>query len=137
MFKLSVVTPIAVYFEEEVSSVVAPGSDGYLGILANHAPIITSLEPGLLTIKDGNQNETEFAIGGGFLEVSGNKATILAESIELLTEIDLERAEAACKRGEDRIAGLFTDENVDVDRSRHSLAKAVNRISLVRRSSRK
>jgi len=136
MFKLSVVTPIAVYFEEEVSSIVAPGSDGYLGILDNHAPIITSLEPGLLTIKDSSQNETEFAIGGGFLEVSGNKATILAESIEPLTDIDLARAEAACKRGKDRIAGLFTDENVDMDRSRHSLAKALNRIALTRRSGR-
>ncbi len=136
MFKLSVVTPIAVYFEGEVSSIVAPGSDGYLGILSNHAPLITSLEPGLLTIKDEKQGETEFAIGGGFLEVSNNKATILAESIEPLTEIDLARAEAACKRCEKRIAGLMTNEDVDLDRSRHAMAKALNRIALVRRAGR-
>ncbi len=136
MFKLSVVTPIAVYFEDEVSSVVAPGADGYLGILTSHAPIITSLEPGLLTIKDGNQVETEFAIGGGFLEVSDNKATILAESIEPLSDIDLARAEAARKRSEERMAGMMADEDVDMDRSRHALSKAVNRIALIRRSGR-
>lgn len=136
MFKLSVVTPIAVYFENEVSSVVAPGSDGYLGILANHAPLITSLEPGLLTIRDAGDDEKEFAIGGGFLEVSNNKATILAESIERLSEIDLERARAAFKRSQDRIAGLITDEDIDLKRSRHALAKALNRITLIRRSGR-
>jgi len=133
MFTLSVVTPIAVFFEDEVSGVVAPGSDGYLGILAHHAPLITSLQPGLLSIKDKNQQETHFAIGGGFLEVSNNKATILAESIERIGEIDIERAEAALKRAQDRIAGLFKNEDVDKERSHHALQKALNRIALVRR----
>lgn len=133
MFKLSVVTPVKVFYEAEVNSLVAPGEVGYLGVLGNHAPLITALQPGLLTIRDHLDTEVELAIAGGFLEVSNNQAMILADAIEYVTEIDLRRAEAALKRAESRIAGLVTDEDVDFKRSHKALSRALNRINLKKR----
>jgi F-type H+-transporting ATPase subunit epsilon len=80
MFRLSVVTPERVIYEENVASIIAPGEVGYLGIMSNHAPIITSLKPGKLTVKDGSGKEINLAVSGGFLENSSNTCTILADS---------------------------------------------------------
>lgn len=135
MLNLTVVTPVKVFYEDEVSSLTAPGEDGYLGILANHAPLITALKPGLLTIRDSLDTIVELAVSDGFLEVSQNRATILASAVEYVTEIDLERAKAALDRAEKRIKGLYTDEKVDTDRTRRALSKAVNRINLKNRLS--
>jgi F-type H+-transporting ATPase subunit epsilon len=133
MFKLSVVTPVKVFYEDEVNSLVAPGEVGYLGVLSNHAPLITALKPGILTIRDRLDTEVELAIAGGFLEVSNNQAMILADAIEYVTEIDLQRAKASLKRAENRIAGLMTDEDVDFERSHKALARAINRVNLKKR----
>lgn len=130
MFQVSVVTPIQVFYEEEIIGLTAPGAVGYLGILTNHAPLITALKPGLLTIRDHLDTIVEFAIADGFLEVSNNRATILADAIEYVEKIDLERARAALERAEKRIDGLFTDEDTDHSRSKRALYRAVNRINL-------
>ncbi|HSH00564.1 MAG TPA: ATP synthase F1 subunit epsilon [candidate division Zixibacteria bacterium] len=130
MFKLSVVTPVKVFYEEEVNSVVAPGVDGYLGILTSHAPLITALQPGVLTIKDRLDTVTELAIAGGFLEVSENKCMILADAVEYVGEIDLRRAEAALKRAQERIAGLYGSEDVDFARAHRALVRALNRLNV-------
>jgi F-type H+-transporting ATPase subunit epsilon len=86
MYTLSVVTQEKVIFEKEVTSIIAPGTEGYLGVLTNHAPLITALKPGKLTVKTGDDHEEVFAITGGFLEVSKNRATILADAIEAVEE---------------------------------------------------
>lgn len=86
MYTLSVVTQEKVIFEKEVISIIAPGTEGYLGVLTNHAPLITALKPGKLIVKTGDDHEEVFAISGGFLEVSENKATILADAIEAIEE---------------------------------------------------
>ncbi len=86
MFKLSIVTPIKVFYDGEVRSIVAPGEVGYLGILSHHAPLITALKPGRLTVRDVNDHTSEYDISGGFLEVSNNSASILADSIEPATK---------------------------------------------------
>ena len=88
MYKLSAVTPEKVVFEKEAISLVAPGLQGYLGVLTDHAPLITPLVPGKLEIKDASGATTEYFISGGFLEVSNNVATILADAIEIPGEID-------------------------------------------------
>jgi F-type H+-transporting ATPase subunit epsilon len=82
-FHLTVVTPEKVFFDGEVSSLMAPGGAGYLGVLANHAPLLTTLASGRLTYRlpDGAENALE--IGPGFLDVSGNRATLLTESVKL------------------------------------------------------
>lgn len=133
MFQLSVVTPIQVFYEEEVIGLVAPGQAGYLGILTNHAALITSLKPGLLTIRNSLDTIIEFAVADGFLEVSHNRATILADAIEYVEKIDLERARAALERADKRIDGLFTDEDTDHARSKRALNRAINRINLKER----
>ncbi len=133
MFQLSVVTPIQVFYEEEVIGLTAPGQVGYLGILTSHAPLITSLKPGLLTIRDRLDTIVEFAVADGFLEVSNNRATILADAIEYVEKIDLERARAALERAEKRIDGLFTNEETDHARNKRALYRAINRIDIKER----
>lgn len=127
MFKLSVVTPEKVVFEQDVRSIVAPGSEGYLGVLTNHAPLITALTPGILKVVDSEQMTSEYCVSGGFLEVSGNVATVLADAIESKEEIDLERARDAEKRARERLARR-SDPDIDTVRAEAALARAVNRI---------
>ncbi len=91
-FHLTVLTPERAVLEEEVHSIVAPGSAGYLGVLRNHAPLITTLVPGKLTVKDTDHTPQVYAIGGGFLEVSRNRVTVLADTLEAVDEIDLDDA---------------------------------------------
>ena len=78
-FTFRLVTPQRLLFEGPALSVQAPGSEGYLGILANHAPLITALKPGKLEVKDPKGIVTTYAVSGGFLEVSDNRASVLAE----------------------------------------------------------
>ena len=133
MYRLKIVTPVKVFYDDEVNSITAPGKLGYLGALTGHAPIITTLKPGLLTVRNHLDTISEMAISGGFLEISNNLATILADSVEYLVEIDLQRAQAAIKRSRDRIKGLYTHEETDQDRSAKSLARALNRVNLASR----
>jgi F-type H+-transporting ATPase subunit epsilon len=79
-FLLRLVTPQKLLLEAEVSSLQVPGSEGYLGVLAHHAPLITALQEGKLTVKDASGRETAYHVTGGFLEVSDNRATVLADS---------------------------------------------------------
>jgi len=130
MFRLSIVTTKKIVFEDDVSSVIAPGSVGYLGILSNHAPIITSLKPGKLTVKDSSGTEILFAVTGGFLENSANTCTILADAAEFANDIDLERARGALKRARQRIRDAAG--NIDVPRARAALERAKTRINIAK-----
>ncbi|MEE8576508.1 MAG: ATP synthase F1 subunit epsilon, partial [candidate division Zixibacteria bacterium] len=109
MFNLSIVTPERVYFEGEIASLVVPGTEGYLGVLSNHAPLITALKDGRIEYRDSDSQTHLLAVSGGFLEVSNNKATLLADNIEAATEIDLPRAEASLKRAQGRLAELTAE----------------------------
>jgi F-type H+-transporting ATPase subunit epsilon len=134
LFKLSVVTPEKPLIDQEVRSIIAPGSEGYLGILTDHAPLITALIPGKLSVTDPTNHESFYAISGGFLEVSHNVVTILADAIEPIKEIDLARALEAEKRAKERLANR-TDSNIDVERAEAALARALNRKRLAEVSS--
>jgi F-type H+-transporting ATPase subunit epsilon len=130
LFKLSVVTPEKPLIDQEARSIIAPGSEGYLGILTDHAPLITALIPGKLTVTDPSNKELFYALSGGFLEVSHNLVTILADAIEPIEKIDLTRAQAAEKRARERLASR-TRLDIDVPRAEAALARALNRIRLV------
>ncbi len=80
-FQLSVTTPEQVFFEGSVRSIVAPGGLGRLGILVNHAPLITTLVPGFLVITSAEGEKRELSIGPGFLDVSNNHVTLLTETV--------------------------------------------------------
>jgi F-type H+-transporting ATPase subunit epsilon len=128
MYHLSIVTPEKKFYEDEVNSLIAPGSLGYLGILTDHAPLLTELEPGKLTLKDSQGQEKIFAISGGFLEVLKNNVTILADAIEPAEGIDFKRAEEALKRAKERLRSK--DEKADVPRAEFALTRALNRIKI-------
>jgi F-type H+-transporting ATPase subunit epsilon len=127
-FHLSVLTPQRSILEAEVVSIIAPGSAGYLGVLAHHAPLVTALVPGKLTVKNPAGEESIYAISGGFLEVSDNRATILADTLESAAKIDVERA----KRARDRARKLLQDRPPDLDvvRAERALRRAENRLKI-------
>jgi F-type H+-transporting ATPase subunit epsilon len=81
-FHLKVLTPTEIFFEGEITSVVAPGTIGYFGILKNHAPFVTTIEKGNLTWKDQAGAVTTHKVEGGFFEVSRNKAVLLTDKIQ-------------------------------------------------------
>ncbi|HEV8128040.1 MAG TPA: ATP synthase F1 subunit epsilon [Candidatus Eisenbacteria bacterium] len=84
-FTFRLVTPQRIVFEGPVLSIQAPGSEGYLGVLAHHAPLITALKEGRLEMRDPSGRVTAYRVGGGFLEVSNNVASVLADSAEPLS----------------------------------------------------
>ncbi|UCD95186.1 MAG: ATP synthase F1 subunit epsilon [Candidatus Zixiibacteriota bacterium] len=129
MFDLTIVTPEKIFYEGEVASLIVPGSEGYLGVLTDHAPLITGIIPGKVTIKDKSHQELELGVSYGFFEVSSNHATLLADSVEFISDIDLERARAALKRAKERLADLAG--NIDMPRAQRALARARNRIRLI------
>jgi F-type H+-transporting ATPase subunit epsilon len=125
--KLEVVTPERKVLSEEIVSLIVPAIEGYLGILPNHAPIISGLEPGVIKYKVGGDYK-KMAISGGFLEVSANKASILANTAELAEEIDVQRAQAAKERAEQR---LQNKSDIDVLRAELALKRALARLKAV------
>jgi F-type H+-transporting ATPase subunit epsilon len=132
--KLEIVTAESLVYSEDVDILVAPGIAGELGILPRHAPLLTVLQPGEIRVtKEGN--ESFIAVSGGFLEVMSNTVTILANTAEHVEEIDEERAEAALKRAEERIASSQSD--MDLQRAMDSLRRSQARIGVVTRRRRR
>jgi len=132
MYTLTIVTPEEVVFEDEVVSIVAPGSEGYLGVLTDHAPLITALVPGKLTVKGKEGKEQIFCVSGGFLEVSDNVATVLADAVEPREKIDVERARQALERAQKRLE--IKSPEIDVARAQAALSRALNRIKVYEES---
>ncbi len=131
-FHLDILTPGGAVCCEEVTHVFAPGKAGYLGILANHAPLVTSLDVGIVNYKPaaGGQEEV-LAVANGFLEVSNNRVSILADTAEKWDEIDLERAIAARDRAMDRLSKM--EAGIDYDRAQAALQRALNRVRVKER----
>jgi F-type H+-transporting ATPase subunit epsilon len=133
-FTFRLVTPQRHVLEEPIVALQAPGSEGYLGVLAHHAPLITTLRPGRLEVRDAAGKTSMYAVSGGFLEVSGNRATVLADTAELAEEIDVTRAKSAAERAEARLRGNggapTEQQEVDRDRATRALERARNRMAL-------
>jgi len=125
---LEVVTPQKLVVSEEVEIVVAPGSEGEFGALKGHTTFLTSLKLGTLRYKDVNGKERLLFIKGGFAEVLPDKVTILAESAERRKDIDVERAEKAKKRAEQRLAAKTAD--TDLVRAEAALRRAIQRLNI-------
>ena len=135
MFRLSIVTPEKVFFEADIQSLIVPGTEGYLGVLSNHAPLITALEPGKIEYRDAAGQTRYLAVTAGFLEVSSNVATLLADAVEETEEIDLERAKMSRDRAWEMLKAAGTGDNsIDVPRARASLQRAQNRIRIQKSS---
>ncbi|BBH23853.1 ATP synthase epsilon chain [Paenibacillus baekrokdamisoli] len=129
-FLLEIVTPERKVYAEDVNMVIVKGTEGEMGILANHIPLVTPLKIAAITIKK-DRNEEIIAVNGGFLEVRKDKVVILAESAELPSDINLDRAESAKQRAEQRLSGKRDD--YDHRRAELSLQRALNRIGVKQR----
>jgi F-type H+-transporting ATPase subunit epsilon len=129
-FQLEIVTPEKKVVDTAAAEVQIPGKNGYLGVLPGHAPLITELAVGEITYRDGGE-EQKLAVAWGFAEVLPNKVTILAETAERPSEIDVERARKAKERAEQRLTS--GDTNVDVERSLNALHKAETRLEVAQK----
>ena len=131
--KLEVVTPKGAVVSQEVDIVTAPGYGGEFGVLANHAPFLSTIKTGVLTYKTGVREET-LMVSGGFCEVSNNKLTFLVESAERGTDIDVERAMRAKERAEKRLAEAQAQkEKFDRTRAEAALQRALSRLKVAER----
>jgi F-type H+-transporting ATPase subunit epsilon len=132
--KLEIVTAERLVYSDEVNVIVAPGIEGQLGILPNHAPLMTFLEPGELIIrKDGE--EIPLSISGGFLEVFQNKVTILADAAERVDEIDIARAEEAKIRAEEALKSHPAD--IDLAAAEAALKRSLVRLKVAEKRRRR
>lgn len=127
---LEVVTPDKSVVTDEAQIVVAPGTYGEFGVLPGHTTFLTTLEIGRIRYKDQGGNERIVFVNGGFAEVMLNTVTVLAESAERRRDIDVERATAALKRAEDRLADTSRKEEIDFRRAQASLQRAIARIKI-------
>jgi F-type H+-transporting ATPase subunit epsilon len=125
-----IVTAERLVSSEEVDVVVAPGAAGELAVLPRHAPLLTTLRPGeLRVVKDGG--ESYIAVSGGFMEVIGNKVTILADTAERAEEIDLQRTQEALERAQEQVESAASA--VDLEKALASIRRSQARMKVGRR----
>lgn len=126
--RLEVVTPRGAVLSEDVDIVTAPGYGGEFGVLANHAPFLSTIKIGVLSYKKGHEAQ-QVMISGGFCKVSDNKITFLVETAESGREIDVDRALRAKERAEKRLAAAKTQqEKVNQARAEAALQRAIARL---------
>src|ERR1700758_4384996 len=126
-FKLEIVTPEKRVVDTAAEELQIPGKNGYLGVLPGHVPLITELSVGEIAYRE-NATEQKLAVAWGFAEVLPNKVTILAETAERPSEIDVERARNAKARAEQRLTS--GDTSVDVERALDALHRAETRLDV-------
>ncbi|MFH0947102.1 MAG: ATP synthase F1 subunit epsilon [Planctomycetota bacterium] len=126
-FQLQVITPERIMYDTRATALIATASDGMLGVLKNHAPLVTPLVPGELVITSSTGEKQHLAAGEGFLEVCDNKVRVLVDTAETPEEIDAERARQALERAKERLAqrGL---KDVDYPRAEAALRRALIRL---------
>jgi F-type H+-transporting ATPase subunit epsilon len=129
--RLEIVTPERLVYEDDVDAVTLPGSEGELGVLPHHAPLVTMLGLGELRIRKAGVEE-HFAIVGGFLQVRPDRVVVMAETAAMASEIDLERAQEARRDAEQAIAAGI-HEPADLAAARASLQQALLRIRVAER----
>ena len=124
-FELRIITPERIFYEDQVTMVEFNTSEGEIGIYKNHVPTTVIVKPGIIKITNGDEQKVA-ALHSGFVEILGDKVTVLAEVIEWPEEIDVERAESAKDRAKARIDSK--EEGTDRARAEVSLLRAVTRI---------
>ena len=134
--KLEIVTPDRALLREEVDEVVVPGSQGEFGVLPGHTPLLSTLKVGELWYRQG-QEKHYLAIAFGFVEVLPDRVTVLAQVGERAQEIDVQRAERAKQRAEQRLAQAqphLTQVDFDIERARIALMKSLLRLQVASRA---
>jgi F-type H+-transporting ATPase subunit epsilon len=129
---LEIVTPERLAYSDTVDAVNLPGIEGELGVLPHHAPLVSMLGVGELRIRKGGAEES-FAIVGGFLQVRPDKVVVMAETADMASEIDLEKAQQARREAEQALESGARAEAVDLAAARASLQQALLRIRVAER----
>jgi len=126
---LEVVTPDRLVLREDVDEVVVPGSEGELGVLPGHTPLLATLKVGEMWYRTGSERHF-LAVAMGFVEILPDRVTILAQVGERAQDIDVARAERAKQRAEGRIAGSTAATDIDLERARIALMKSLIRLQV-------
>ena len=126
LLQLSIVTPQKLIVADDADQVNIPGAEGDLGILYDHAPILTAMRAGTLSYQKGEETTT-MVVSGGFAEVTENRVTILAEAAEFVGEIDAERALAARKRAEETLSRTDLNQE-EFEEAQKELFRAIARL---------
>jgi F-type H+-transporting ATPase subunit epsilon len=129
--QLEIVTPERLAYSDTVDSVVLPGAEGEMGVLPHHAPLLATLGVGELRIRKGGEEEF-FAIAGGFVQVRPDKVVVMAETADMASEIDVEKAEAARREAEKALESGYV-EGADLSAARASLQQALLRLRVAER----
>ena len=130
--RLEIITVERKMFDDQVNMVIAPGTEGVLGILPRHTPLLTALTFGELQIRKEGEEDQFVAIGGGFMEVQPDHVVVLADAAEYAEEIDVARAEAARQRAEERLAQAKAGE-LDFAQADAALRRSALRLKVARR----
>ena len=131
-FQLEIVTPEKMVVRDTAEEMQIPGKNGYLGILPGHAPLITELAVGEISYRSAGSLHY-LSVAWGFAEVLPDKVTILAETCERPEEIDIQRAQEARQRAEERLKSGSTE--VDYTRANDALERAENRLAVAEKKS--
>lgn len=132
---IEVITPERKVYEDDVDMVIAPGTEGYLGILPHHAPLLTGLGPGEFRVKKGGTEEV-LAVFGGFMDVRGDRVVVLTEAAEHAEEIDVQQAQEARERARQALeAGTLNA--ADEARARAALQRELIRVRVAERRRRR
>ncbi len=127
VIRLDIVTPAGLLMSENVATVNLPATLGSMGVLKNHAPLMTTLDIGIVKYNQADKDHY-LTVSGGFAEVKDNTVIVLAEAAERAEEINVARAQAVKARAEDRLHHRSEEKDLDMLRAELSLHRAINRI---------
>ena len=127
--KLEVVTPAGIITSVEVDTVAAPGSEGEFGVLPGHINFLSGIVPGELRYSIGEKTEY-MSVDAGFAEVSDDKVSILVDSAEMSSDIDIERAKSAMERAQQRLAQKKDKADIDFLRAESALKRSISRLKV-------
>jgi len=130
--RLNIVTPEKKIFEDEVDSVSLPTLDGEITVLPHHVPLMTQIKPGELTIRAHNKIE-HFVTGGGFVEITGGRVSVLTDLAETSEQISIEKAEEAKKRAEEALKNKHSLSDEEFAVAAATLEKALASLNIKRR----
>lgn len=132
-FNLEIITPFKIIYQEKVKHIRMPGIEGYFGVKAGHAPFVTTLKIGEIEV-DLEKDKKYFATSGGTVEVLPHKTTVLVETAEAATDIDVERAIYSKERAERRIAEKVP--GTELERAKDAWFRAKNRLKISKKAHR-
>ncbi len=124
---LEIITPEKIIYKDSVDSITVPGTKGMFQVLKDHAPLMSTIEIGVITLKKSDEN-TYLTTAGGTIEVLHNNVLILADSVEVIDDIDIDRAERAKTRAEENLTRK-KEKEIDGVRAEFALKRAINRIN--------